>query len=536
MIVVKSHKKLVLPEQGNQQVLNVIPHAKRFIYNGEKLIALQHGLEETKLLRNLGFKQTPAPIHHYYSWPGRFAPMKHQKETAAFMTLHNRALCLSAPGTGKTLSILWAADYMLQEKLINRVLIIAPVSTLKPVWATEIVHHLSHRMFRLVTGNRNRRIDQITSHDSDFYIINHDGFTHLPEELFAPFDLIIYDEATALKNPSTTRYKKFARFIRDKEPRLWMLTGTPIAQNPTDAWPLATLVGSQIAPKSYTQFKNWTMMRISTFKWVPRPEALTICKEVMQPSIRFSLDECIDLPDTSYLMRNCALTAHQQLAYKQMQKDAEISGTDVSAANAAVMFQKLLQICCGVAYDSEGKPVAFDDTDRSSTLLSLVDEIGGKVIVYVPLRGVQDRLEEILFKHFYGGSATANSIKALYGKNSLPKVASVHGGVTKKKRDEIFTSFQNDDKIQVLIAHPKVAAHGLTLTAASSIIWYAPIHSLEQYEQANARIKRISTVHKTVVYHIAATGFERELYYRLKEKKKVLADFLVLIAGINEKV
>ena len=169
---------------------------------------------------------------------------------------------------------------------------------------------------------------------------------------------------------------------------------------------------------------------------------------------------------------------------------------------------------CGVVY-SDTDRVEIDASDRYNTFTELLDEIGGKVIVFCPLRGVQDWLETSLRKGGYD-------------------VASVHGGVSKTARNQIFNDFQHTSGIQVLLAHPKVAAHGLTLTAAKDIIWFAPIYSLEQYEQACARIRRLSTEGKTTVWHLYATPFEAELYRRLHQKRKVLGDFLDLVNGTND--
>ena len=257
------------------------------------------------------------------------------------------------------------------------------------------------------------------------------------------------------------------------------------------------------------------MQKVTTFKWIARPEALDICKKVLQPSIRFDLAQCKDLPETVYIDRQCELTPDQADVFREMKQEACVVAANISAANAAVMFQKLLQIACGVAYDSDGNNVSFDDTDRIDTLMEVVSEISDKVIIYVPLRGVQERL----YNHFVGAGYD---------------VAMVNGDVSKSQRDDIFNKFQNTDGIQVLLAHPKVASHGLTLTRAKSIIWYAPIYSLEMYEQANARIKRLTTEGKTVVYHIYATNFEQELYRRLKHKQRVLTSFLDLVKGVNE--
>ncbi|MEL0014025.1 MAG: DEAD/DEAH box helicase, partial [Rhodospirillales bacterium] len=275
------------------------------------------------------------------------------------------------------------------------------------------------------------------------------------------------------------------------------------------------LVESPHVARSYTSFKETVMKKVSQFKWIPRPDALDTCKKVLQPSIRFSLDECKDLPATNFVNRATELTAQQKKAFKEMQDKAvtTFSEGQVSAANSAVMLSKLLQICCGVVY-SEDTSIKIDAKDRYNTLTELLDEIGDKAIVFVPLKGVQKWLREKLVADGYD-------------------VALVNGDVSKKDRDEIFNNFQYTDSPKVLLAHPKVAAHGLTLTAAKDIIWFAPIYSLEQYEQANARIRRLSTEGKTTVWHVSATKFEEELYSRLKHKKNVLTEFLDLVQGIN---
>lgn len=195
---------------------------------------------------------------------------------------------------------------------------------------------------------------------------------------------------------------------------------------------------------------------------------------------------------------------------------------------------------CGVVYGNDGARVKLDYTGRYDSLKEIMEEIGilpdpkripiatlsdggdagivtksEKVIVFVPLRGVQDSLLDLLRKDGYD-------------------VASVHGDVTGTERNKIFDAFQNSDRYHILLAHPKVAAHGLTLTRAKDIIWYAPVYSLEMYEQANARIRRISTQGKTRVHHLYGTTFEKELYHRLQNKRRVLADFLEMIKGVNE--
>jgi len=513
MLVIPDKRKIIINSNENDAITQCIPHAKTFHHNGDELLAMPYGVDESMVLRNLGFS-VPPPITQYYRWPGRFSPMDHQKETAAFLTMHKRALCLNAPGTGKSISSLWAADFLLDEGIARKVLIIAPLSTVKVVWGRELKHHLPHRSFVVCTGTKQKRIDLLNTPGVQYVIINHDGFTNMQAELTG-FDVVIYDEATALKSPSSQRYKMFSKWMTKNQPWLWMLTGTPISQTPADAWTLARLVDSPSCPKSFTTFKDLVMQKVTTFKWTPRHDALETCRKVLQPSIRFSLDECKDLPDTNFVGRKTELTKQQEKAFKDMKDKAVtiFAAGEVTAANTAVMLSKLLQISCGVVYGDD-TTIAIDASERYNTLTELLTEIGDKAIIFVPLKGVQVWLRDKL---------TADGFD----------VAMVNGDTSKKDRDQIFNDFQHTDRPQILLAHPKVAAHGLTLTRAKDIIWFAPIYSLEQYEQANARIRRLTTTGKTTVWHIWATGFEAELYRRLRAKKNTLAEFLTLVQGIN---
>lgn len=513
MLIVPEKETVIVKSSHNDELLRFIPHAKEFMHNGEQHVAVPYHTEEVMVMRNLGFS-VPEPIKHYYDWPARFEPMEHQIETASFLTTHKRCLCLNAPGTGKSISSIWAADYLLTRGEAKKVLVVAPLSTLKPVWGSELKNHLPHRQFVLCVGTKKKRLQLLETPGVQYVIINHDGFTNLADELTG-FDVVIYDEATALKSPSSRRFKIFQKWMNTHKPWLWLLTGTPISQTPADAWTLARLVESPNVQRSFTAFKDTVLKKITQFKWIPREDSLETCKKVLQPSIRFSLDECKDLPDTNFVGRKTELTTQQEKAFKDMQDKAVtvFKEGEVTAANTAVMLSKLLQICCGVVYSEEGS-IAIDAGVRYNTLTELLEEIGGKVIIFVPLKGTQLHLLEQL-------------------RNDKYSVELVNGDVKKKERDEIFHNFQHTDEPRILLAHPKVAAHGLTLTRAKDIIWYAPIYSLEQYEQANARIRRLSTEGKTSVWHIYATKFEAELYRRLRAKKNTLAEFLDLVRGIN---
>lgn len=519
MIHVASKRIVVVdPLAANANILKAIPHSKPLLHNGQAWVAVPHGVEEHRVLRNLGYENVPSPILHYYRWPGRFKPRAHQQATADFLTQYPLAACLSDPGTGKTAATLWASDFLLDQAVIDTVLVVTPLSTVKEVWGKEITTILPHRRFELLVGTKEKRLSLLNSkRGAKYFVVNHDGFGVIADALPTKRILVIYDEATALKNPGTTRFRVFWKWTTTGTPMLWFLTGTPIAQSPLNAWPIAKLMKNPHVERTYVGFRDRVMNKVSQFRWIPKADALQVCQRVLQPSIRYALDDCADIPDLVYEDRQTQLTQPQVLAFKEMQTKAAalISGNAITAANAAVVLNKLVQVCCGVVYDNVGNSVMVDVSPRLASLVDLISEVENKIIVFVPLRSVQDMLVDHIRKAGY-------------------TVESVHGDVAGSTRDTIFNDFQNKPDPMVLVAHPAVASHGLTLTAASTVVWYAPIYSLERYEQANARIHRIGAKHKCRVVHLYACGFERELYRRLSTKKKVLDDFLELVNGEND--
>jgi len=392
------------------------------------------------------------------------------------------------------------------------VLIISPLSTLERVWADAIFTGFVHRKFVVLHGTSEKR-RKLLNTEADFYIINHDGFPIICEEAHGKFDLVIVDEAAVLRNPSTQRFKIFRRWMANNlSSRLWLMTGTPTPNDPTDAWALAKLVGSPFCTKTYTAFREQVMMKIGQWKFVPRPESVEIVKHILQPAVRYTRDECFELPDTIIQTRQVELTAEQKKHYSQMLKhfvtEMSAEGT-ITAVNEAVKIQKLVQIACGVAYGDDGQNIGIDCSPRINLVKEVIEEAGEKVILFVPLTGTLHMLEKELSKHW--------------------SVAVVNGEVSASKRNQIFHDFQHAKTPHVLIAHPATMAHGLTLTSASTIIWYGPINSNEQYVQANGRIERIGKRQVSNVVHIEATDLEHKMYERLKNKQKLQGLLLDLI-------
>ena len=285
-------------------------------------VVVKHTLETSKILRNIGLL-APAPIRYTYNWPGKFVPYAHQIDSAEFLTLHKRAFVLSDMGTGKTSSTLWAADWLMTNGYVKKALIISPLSTLDRVWKNEVFDTLMHRVASVVHGSQAQRLDALNV-DADFYILNHDGVTIKPiaDEIRRrpDIDLVILDEASMFRNHDTKKYKSLVKMLREDQ-RLWLLTGTPCPNAPTDAWALAKLVSPSKVPPYLGTFRRQTMMQITQFKWVPRPEAYATAYAAMQPAVRFKKADCIDLPPVVTEERSCELTSDQKKMFDAMRKD-----------------------------------------------------------------------------------------------------------------------------------------------------------------------------------------------------------------------
>jgi SNF2 family DNA or RNA helicase len=509
MLIHTRSQKVVLNLRDPERVTTVIPTAKKFTYKGAELVAVPHKVEETKLLRNLGFN-APGPIKHYYDWSGQFKPFDAQRETAEFLTMHTRAFCLNDMGTGKTLSTLWAFDYLKSQGLATKALIISPLSTLERTWGDEIFRHFPHLNFSVIYGTKERRLKMLNV-EADIYLINHDGLKVIEKELIAnsAIDLVVIDEIASFRNAGTGRWKALKNVITGRS-RVWGLTGTPTPNSPIDAWAQCKLLAPERVPKYFTQWRNSVMKQISQFKWVPREGATDLVHNAMQPSIRYSRDDCVDLPACIYQERHVPMTAEQKTAYKQMlaKLAMDYQGDSVLAVNEAVKMQKLLQIACGVVYGDD-VDVYLPAKPRIEVVKEVIEEAGTKTIVFVPFKGVLKYVAAQLASEF--------------------TVEMISGETSKAERDRIFSAFQRSSEPKVLIAQPAAMSHGLTLTAANTVVWFAPVTSNEIYEQANARVTRPGQKHTQFIVNIEGSDVERRLYSRLRDRQKLQGLLLEMV-------
>jgi SNF2 family DNA or RNA helicase len=497
-----NNKVLVVRTKFPSRITETIQKSKVVQKEGEvSEVAVNWGLHEAQTLRTLNLKNVPSPIVRDYAWPGAFPPMSHQKDTASFFTLHKRAFCFNEQGTGKTAAAIWAADYLINQGLVRRVLIICPLSIMQASWQSDLFKCAVHRHVGIAHGSREKR-KAIINGAAEFIVINYDGVETVAEDILndGTFDLIIVDEANAYKNVTTKRWKTLKSLVGDKT-WLWMMTGTPAAQSPTDAFGLAKMNVPQNVPRFFGAFRDMVMVNISRFKWIPKPTAQQTIFAALQPAIRFTKEQCIDLPDITYTSRNAPLTPQQEKYYKILKDDMLLSaaGEEVSTVNAATNLNKLLQISGGAVYSDAGNVIEFDVSNRLSVVQEVIDEASHKVLVFVPFTHTINLLKEYLTKQ---GVTTEI----------------INGNVSVNKRTDIFKRFQEQPEPRVLLIQPQAASHGVTLTAANVIIWYAPVTSIETYLQANARIHRQGQKNPMTVVHIAGSQVENKLYSMLQGK------------------
>jgi SNF2 family DNA or RNA helicase len=494
--------KALILRTRNPHKYSIIPKHKvvETHADGSSSVAVYWGLDEARVLRNLGVKNVPSPITRRYDWPGRYKPMAHQMETGAFLTMYRRAFVFSEPGTGKTLSALWAADYLMRLGKVRRVLILCPLSIMHSAWMGDINSSIIHRSAIIAHHPQAARRIEMIQRDYEIVITNYEGLNLIAQEVVADgrFDLVIVDEANAYKTPTTRRWKALNSILTPNT-YLWMMTGTPASQSPVDAYGLAKLVNPDGVPKFFTAWRDQVMNKVTMFKWAAKVDAKDRVHEALQPAIRFTKAQCLDLPPVVTVTRQVPLTP-QQKKYYELLKDrmlVQAAGETITAVNAAAGVSKLLQISCGAAYTDDHEVVTFDSAPRLAVLEEILEETDRKVIIFALFRSTIDTISQYLTK-----KGITNEC--------------IHGDITPNKRGTTISRFQNDADPRVLVMQPAASAHGITLTAADTVVFYGPLMSVEQYIQCCARADRKGqTSDKVTVIHIEGSPIEKRMFAAL---------------------
>ncbi len=479
---------------------------------------MPHEETEVFLLRKLGF-DVPSPILTQYDFPHQPGkpPFDVQKRTCAMLTMAERAYVLNGMGTGKTKCVLWAWDYLRRVNRIGKLLVVAPLSTLKFTWQRELFELFPNTKSAVLHGSKKQRIAALNDPSVEVFIINHDGVKVIEDELKNHPDInaIAIDELAVYRNKSdrTKAMKKIAHGMK----WVWGLSGAPMPREPTDVFHQAGIVTPDRVPKYFSHFRDSLMYKINGFKYLPKDDAVERAYAVMQPAVRFTIDEVVELPECIERFVDVELGKLQQKVYKDLMLycQSNLSNGQVSAANAGAVMNKLMQVSLGWVYNGDGVAIPLDNQNRIDALLDGIASTDRKVLVFVP------------FKHALAGISEALTKEGI-------EHAVVSGDTPANERNSVFNLFQNTGKYKVLLAHPQCLAHGITLTAADTIIWFAPVVSLEIYDQANHRIKRVGQKNKQQIWHLQSTAVERKIYKSLQMHQDIQNSFLKMFEDTNE--
>lgn len=454
-----------------------------------------------------------------YDWPIQnpdWKPFRHQSETTKFLITNKRAYVLNSLGTGKTMSALWAADFLMRNRVINKVLIVSPLSTLGSVWYDSIRQGLHNKSVGIAHGPKQKRINVIKQ-EFEYTIINHDGVKTLEDELIAQkYDVIIIDELTAFKTFSADRSKAMRR-IAKKAKAVWGLTGNVTPNRPTEAFGQAKLVNPDhpATPRYFTKFRDKVEFEVAPRIWEPREGCENEVFKILQPAIRFKLDDCLDIPDLQQITVDVPLSPEQKKAYDDVRKELmhEYQQDMITAANAGVKLFKLLQIAAGWVKSDSGEVIELDSSPRLERLLEIYSELEVKKLVV-----------------FTSYRASVLGVTKFFQKKGI-KAECIYGSVNQQVRTNLIRKFQMGD-LEVLVIQPKSASHGITLTASNTIVWHSLDMSGETFAQANGRISRIGQKRVQTIYNFVGCTAEARALRLLTDKGSRSNDVLDLFKEV----
>lgn len=409
----------------------------------------------------------------------------YQKYAVNFILNHKQAGLFLDMGLGKTLSTLIAINDLKLLEDLGKVLIIAPLSVAKNTWPAEIKKwdQTKDLTYALILGSRDQRSRALAT-SKDLYIINRENIPWLVNYYKKrwPFKTVIIDELSSFKNPAAKRFKAL-RLVRGRITRIIGLTGTPAPNSLLDLWPEIYLLdqgerlGRTITSYRDTYFNPGQRSGYVVYNWVLKPDCETkIYKKIDDIAISMKSHDYLKLPQRINNTIKVKMTPTELGLYKKLEKEYVINIAkrgEVTASNAAVLSNKLLQLANGAIYDDDLKTIKIHD-HKLNALEEITEEAQGQpILVFYQYKQDCSRILE---------------------KFSNAKKLDLNGDDIKN---------WNAGKIPMLLVQPQSAGHGLNLQYGGHIIvWFGLTWSLEYYQQANARLDRQGQTNSVIVHHI----------------------------------
>lgn len=417
-----------------------------------------------------------------------FQPRPYQQYAVQRIVQSENVALMLDMGMGKTVAALTAIDKLMFESFdIRRVLVIAPLRVAETTWPDECRQweHLRNLRISLVIGDLKTRKAALSC-DADIYTINRENVPWLVEYYKAawPFDMVIIDESSSFKNPQAKRFKAL-RKIRPRIHRVVELTGTPAPNGLMDLWSQMFLLdrGERLGKTIGEYRREWFRPGASSghvvYEWIPCKGAhKEIYERIGDICVSMRAEDYVSLPPVLHNVVKVPLSRQSKDLYKRLERELVLpyQGTDIVATTAAVLSNKLLQMANGAAYDDEKKVVEI----HSAKLEALADIVD------------TNELKPILVFYWF-----KHDLQRL--RRRFPKA------VPLTTADDIRD--WNDGKIQMLLAHPASAGHGLNLQYGGNlVVWFSLTWSLELYQQANKRLHRSGQTQTVIIHHLVAEG------------------------------
>lgn len=443
------------------------------------------------------------------------SPWKHQLQTQNLLRREQRVLDFSDPGTGKTRSALEVfAERRRQGS--KSALVVCPKSLMEPAWGADI-RKFTPDMVYICAYAENR--ENAFGLDVDIYITNTDAVKWLakkPKSFFNRFDTLIIDELTAYKHRTSARSKALAK-IREHFKFREGMTGTPNPNSVTELWHQAFIIddGKRLGT-SFFHFRAQCCSpeqvgpKAEHIRWVDKPGAEEAVAHLLRDiTVRHEFDTVMDIPP-NYSRSICfTLPKRLKAQYEELEEHAilELENDSVSAVNAAVLHNKLLQLASGAVYSDTHYQVL--DTSRYELLADLIEE----------------RKHSITFFNWQHQKEQLSKLLNMRGVSH----AIIDGTVPVRKREEIVAGYQAG-LYQTVLLHPQTGAHGLTLTRGTAVIWASPIYQADFLKQGIHRIVRGGQTQKTETLFIEASGtLEPAVYQKLNDKTQRMASLLEIL-------
>ena len=451
----------------------------------------------------------------------------HRQEYAYFLEM----------GLGKSKVLLDNAAILFDEGKIDALVVVTPKGNLRNWDKLEIPRHLPEHVERKVlvwqpnhTKQWREKYDEMVKDDShgqlNILTINVEAFSTKKGCVFVENFLNVHhcmmavDESTLIKNPKAQRTKnllKLSTLPRYKR----ILTGFPVTKAPLDLFSQCAFLSPNLLGFSsyyafrarYAVIKQRQLGRGRSFQEIVDFQRLDELQAALSDfSVRYTKDECLDLPEKVYMQREVELSKEQKEAYHTMKKEALmiIENSLFSTQSVLTQLMRLQQVVAGSLKDSEGNAVILPN-NRVKEVLGLLQETRGKVIIFAVFQTDIQELERAIGEKF-----------------GHDRVASFYGLTSVSRREKVLDDFQDEDsELRFFVSNPHTGGRGLTLTAADTMIFYSNSYDLELRLQAEDRIHRIGQTKSCTYVDLVVPGtVDEKILESLRKKVKISNEVL----------